>query len=169
MKKSIKGNILDVNVDVMVTAANVNLLGGGGVDRIIHRAAGNQLLEACKNIGYCATGEAVITESFNIDVSKFIIHTPGPIWKGGEHNEAQLLANSYWNSLMLAKENSCKSISFPNISTGVYGYPKIEAAQIALQTVSKFLREVDSDMDVILVCFDVVNYKIYQELCPITN
>jgi len=167
MKKSVKGNILDINVDVMVNAANVNLQGGGGVDGMIHRAAGPQLLEACKEIGYCETGEAVITKAYDISNVKFIIHTPGPVWKGGENNEAELLANSYWNSLMLAKESGCKSISFPNISTGVYGFPKIDAAHIALETVSKFLNEVDNNMDIVLVCYDVVNYKIYQELCPI--
>lgn len=167
MKKSIKGNILDINVDVIVNAANVNLEGGGGVDGMIHRAAGPQLLETCKEIGYCETGKAVITDSYGITKAKYIIHTPGPVWKGGEKGEAELLASSYWNSLMLAKENGCKSISFPNISTGVYGFPKIDAAHIALETVSKFLNEIDNEMDVILVCYDVVNYKIYQELCPI--
>ncbi|RLD46275.1 MAG: hypothetical protein DRI86_03560 [Bacteroidetes bacterium] len=167
MKKSIKGNILDIRIDVIVNAANVNLQGGGGVDGMIHKAAGPQLLEACKQIGYCETGKAVITKAYNISNTKFIIHTPGPVWKGGDNNEADLLANSYWNSLMLAKENGCKSISFPNISTGVYGFPKIDAAHIALETVSKFLNEVDNNMDIVLVCYDAVNYKIYQELCPL--
>jgi O-acetyl-ADP-ribose deacetylase (regulator of RNase III) len=167
MKKSVKGSIIDMHVDVIVNAANTSLLGGGGVDGVIHRAAGPELLEACKVIGHCDTGKAVITKAYNISNVKYIIHTPGPVWKGGNNNEAQLLTDCYWNSLMLAKENGCKSISFPNISTGVYGFPKIDAAHIALETVSKFLREVDKSMEVILVCNDIVNYKIYQELCPV--
>lgn len=165
MKKSIMGDIVTINVEVIVNAANTSLLGGGGVDGAIHRVAGPELLEACKSIGGCQVGEAVITKAYNLP-AKFVIHTVGPVWQGGKGNEADLLAKCYWNSLMLAKENNCKTISFPNISTGAFGFPKIEAAQIALETVVKFLREIDADMDVIFVCFDKINYKIYQEICP---
>ncbi len=165
MKRSVKGDITKIRVDAIVNAANTNLNGGGGVDGAIHRAAGPQLLEECLKIGGCRTGEACFTKAYNLPAN-YVIHTPGPIWHGGKKGETQLLANSYWNSLMLAKENNCKSISFPNISTGIYGFPKIDAANIAIETVVKFLKEIDDSMDVIFVCFDNLNYKIYQEICP---
>ncbi len=165
MKRSIKGDITKIKVDAIVNAANPQLNGGGGVDGAIHSAAGHELLDECLKLNGCDVGEAKITKAYALP-AKFVIHTPGPIWVDGKHNEAQLLKNSYWNSLLLAKENGCKSVSFPNISTGVYGFPKIEAAHIALETVVKFLNEVDNTLDVTFVCFDNVNYKIYQELCP---
>ena len=166
MKKSIKGNIVEINVDIIVNAANNSLLGGGGVDGAIHAAAGSDLLNECKTIGGCPTGEARITKAYNLP-AKYVIHTVGPIWNKGSKNEAELLAKCYWECLLLAKENGGKTISFPNISTGAYGFPKIEAAHIALETVVKFFKEVDDSLDVVFVCFDNINYKIYQELCPI--
>lgn len=165
MKRTIKGDITKLQVDAIVNAANPQLNGGGGVDGAIHKAAGPDLLKECLALNGCQVGEAKITGAYKLP-AKFVIHTPGPIWKGGAHNEAQLLENSYWNSLLVAKENGCKTISFPNISTGVYGFPKIDAAYIAIETVVKFLKEVDNTMDVIFVCYDDVNYKIYQEVCP---
>lgn len=165
MKRTIKGDITKIKVDAIVNAANPQLNGGGGVDGAIHKAAGPLLLKECLTLNGCQVGEAKITKAYNLP-AKFVIHTPGPIWIDGNHNETQMLKNSYWNSLLIAKENGCKLISFPNISTGVYGFPKIEAAHIVLETVVKFLKEVDNTMDVVFVCFDDVNYKIYQEICP---
>ncbi|RUA31996.1 MAG: O-acetyl-ADP-ribose deacetylase [Bacteroidetes bacterium] len=165
MRKTIKGDITKIKVDAIVNAANESLLGGGGVDGAIHRAAGPELLEECRTLNGCKTGEAKITKAYNL-ASKFVIHTVGPIWKDGKSGEKELLKNAYWNSLLLAKENHCKSVAFPNISTGVYGFPKLDAAHIAIETVTKFINEVDSEMDVIFVCFDDINYAIYQEVCP---
>ncbi|MDR0714032.1 MAG: O-acetyl-ADP-ribose deacetylase, partial [Bacteroidales bacterium] len=140
----VKGDITGIQADAIVNAANSTLLGGGGVDGAIHRAAGIALLEECKQIrakqGGCKTGHAVITGAGKLP-AKFVIHTVGPVWNGGQHNEAQNLASCYGNALRLAVENNCSSIAFPNISTGVYGYPKEEAAGIAFQTVTGFLSE----------------------------
>ena len=165
MRKTIKGDITKIKVDAIVNAANESLLGGGGVDGAIHRAAGPELLEECRALNGCKTGEAKITKAYNL-ASKYVIHTVGPVWKDGKSGEKELLKNAYWNSLLLAKENHCKSVAFPNISTGVYGFPKLDAAHIAIETVTKFINEVDSEMDVIFVCFDDINYAIYQEVCP---
>jgi len=165
MRKTIKGDITKIKVDAIVNAANESLLGGGGVDGAIHRAAGPELLEECRTLNGCKTGEAKITKAYNL-ASKYVIHTVGPVWKDGKSGEKELLKNAYWNSLLLAKENHCKSVAFPNISTGVYGFPKLDAAHIAIETVTKFINEVDSEMDVIFVCFDDINYAIYQEVCP---
>lgn len=165
MKNTIKGDITELEVDAIVNAANSNLQGGGGVDGAIHKAAGAELLKASLALGGCPTGEARITKAFNLP-SKYVIHAVGPIWKDGNSNELELLKSAYWNSLVLAQENNCKTIAFPNISTGVYGVPKIEAAHIALETVSKYLNEVNSDISVTFVCFDELNFQIYKELCP---
>jgi O-acetyl-ADP-ribose deacetylase (regulator of RNase III) len=165
MRKTIKGDITKIKVDAMVNAANNSLLGGGGVDGAIHRAAGPELLEECRTLGGCPTGEARITKAYNLP-AKYVIHTVGPVWKGGKSNEKELLRNAYWNSLELAHKHGCKSVAFPNISTGVYGFPKIDAAYIAIETVTRFIRDVAPDMDVIFVCFGDLNYKIYQEICP---
>ncbi len=165
MRKTIKGDITKIKVDAIVNAANETLLGGGGVDGAIHSAAGADLLSECKTLNGCKTSEAKITKAYNLP-SKYVIHTVGPVWKKGKFGEKELLRDTYWNSLMLAKENGCKSVAFPNISTGVYGFPKLDAAYIAIETVTRFINDVDTEMDVTFVCFDELNYKIYQEICP---
>lgn len=128
--KVIRGDITKMHVDAIVNAANTTLLGGGGVDGAIHRAAGPQLLEACRALNGCQTGEAKITPGFKLP-AKFVIHTPGPIWHGGSHHEAELLHNSYLNSLRLAEDHQCESVAFPSISTGVYRFPLGDGAEIA--------------------------------------
>ncbi|MFN2439412.1 MAG: O-acetyl-ADP-ribose deacetylase [Chitinophagaceae bacterium] len=157
----LKGDITKLTVDAIVNAANSSLLGGGGVDGAIHRAGRPAILEDCKKIiarqGGCKTGEAVITTAGNLK-SKFVIHTVGPVWTGGQKNEAQKLANCYKNSLQLAIDNDCKTIAFPCISTGVYNYPVNEAASVAVSTVSKFLSDCDKIEKVIFVCFDGENF-----------
>ena len=162
MIKVIKGDITKVTADAIVNAANSSLLGGGGVDGAIHRVGGPKILEACKQIvarqGSCATGEAVVTTAGDLP-ARLVIHTVGPVWQGGSRNEAVLLGNCYKNSLELALENGCRSIAFPNISTGVYGYPKAEAAKIAIDVVSEFLFK-RKGMEVIFVCFDEENEQL---------
>lgn len=162
----IKGDITKIKADALVNAANSSLLGGGGVDGALHRAAGPTLLEACKKIvdrqGGCPTGNAVITHAGNLP-AKFVVHTVGPIWKGGKNKEAELLSQCYRNSLQLALDNDCKTVAFPNISTGVYGFPKKAAAEIAVQTVSKFLSEKGAVMEVIFVCFDEESFALLKE------
>ncbi|MBE9460257.1 O-acetyl-ADP-ribose deacetylase [Dyadobacter subterraneus] len=157
----IKGDITKLSVDAIVNAANSSLLGGGGVDGAIHRAGGPEILAECKKIvarqGGCKTGEAVITTAGKLP-SKFLIHTVGPVWNGGGKDEAEKLSNCYINSLQLAVMSGAKSIAFPNISTGVYGYPKFEAAQVAVKTVSRFLTKNDKIEKVIFVCFDEENF-----------
>jgi len=159
----LKGDITKQEVDIIVNAANSSLLGGGGVDGAIHNAAGPDLLDACRNIrnkqGGCKTGEAVITIAGNLKANH-VIHTVGPVWQNGTKNEAQLFENCYRNAMNLAIENEAKSIAFPNISTGIYKFPKLFAAQIALKTIKAF----DTEMEVNLVCFDLENYWIYREL-----
>jgi O-acetyl-ADP-ribose deacetylase (regulator of RNase III) len=163
----IKGDITKMKVDAIVNAANSSLLGGGGVDGAIHRAGGPKILEECMAIrekqGGCKTGEAVITTGGNLP-AKYVIHTVGPVWHGGNHNEESLLANAYRNSLQLAIDDNIKSIAFPNISTGVYHFPKQKAAEIAIETTKKFLGSDNSIKEVYFVCFDEENYNIYQSL-----
>jgi len=159
----IKGDITQMDVDAIVNAANESLLGGGGVDGAIHRAAGPMLLEECKTIGGCPTGEARITKGYNLK-AKFVIHTVGPIWRGGNRNENVLLRNAYINSLTIAKEKGLKSVAFPNISTGVYNFPKVSAAQIAIRAVKEFITNNPFPEKVIFVCFDQENYSIYSRL-----
>ncbi len=160
-----KGDITTVQVDAIVNAANSSLLGGGGVDGAIHRAGGPEILAECQAIrnrqGGCSTGEAVITTAGKLP-SKFVIHTVGPVWRGGDHLEPKLLANCYKNSLQLAVDNGLKSVAFPNISTGIYGYPKMPASAIALISTRKFLQSNDSLEEVIFVCFDEENFDLYQ-------
>ena len=161
-----KGDITKLAVDAIVNAANSSLMGGGGVDCAIHRAGGKQILEECKTIvarqGKCKTGEAVITSAGNMP-SRFVIHTVGPVWNGGKNSEAEKLANCYRNSLKLASAAGCRSIAFPNISTGVYRYPKREAAVIAVDMVKKYANETELE-EVIFVCFDEENYWLIEEL-----
>ena len=159
----IKGDITELKVDAIVNAANRSLLGGGGVDGAIHRAAGPELLVECKTLNGCETGEAKITRGYNLP-SKYVIHTVGPIWYEGVRNEPDLLANCYKNSLKLAKENKIRSIAFPNISTGVYRFPKDFAAKIAIRTVKFFLCQNKEIKQVYFVCFDDENYEIYQSI-----
>jgi O-acetyl-ADP-ribose deacetylase (regulator of RNase III) len=163
----VKGDITRQNVDAIVNAANSSLMGGGGVDGAIHRAGGPAILEECKQIvarqGGCPPGEAVITTAGNLP-AKFVIHTVGPVWQGGENKEAEILASCYKNSLQLAADNKLTSIAFPNISTGVYGYPKKEAAEVAVNTVSDFLEKNSSVSKVIFICFDEENYLLYESL-----
>ncbi len=159
-----QGDITKVEVDAIVNAANSSLLGGGGVDGAIHRAGGPEILEECKKIrekqGGCPTGEAVITTAGKLP-AKYVIHTVGPVWRGGDKDEPRLLANCYRNSLALAVENAVTTIAFPNISTGVYRFPKELAAEIALQTVADFLKDEEQIKKVIFVCFDRENYQLY--------
>ncbi|HNX24404.1 MAG TPA: O-acetyl-ADP-ribose deacetylase [Spirochaetota bacterium] len=156
-----KGDITREMSDAIVNAANTSLLGGGGVDGAIHKAAGPELLEECRKFGGCRTGEARITSGYNLH-AKFVIHTPGPVYKDGKHKESEELRNSYRNSMLLVKENNLKSVSFPAISTGVYRYPKNEAAEIAVSTVINFMRLEKYIVDVSFVLFDNDNYEIYK-------
>ncbi len=159
----IQDDITKLEVDAIVNAANKSLLGGGGVDGAIHRAAGKELLEECKTLNGCETGEAKITKGYHLP-AKFVIHTVGPVWHGGQNKESELLANCYKNSLNLALKNNIKTIAFPNISTGVYGFPKDKAAETAIKTVTDFLGHTNQIEKVYFVCFDNENYSLYQEL-----
>jgi len=158
-----KGDITKLKVDAIVNAANTSLLGGGGVDGAIHRAAGPELLEFNRKLGGCSTGEAKISPGFKLP-AKFIIHTVGPVWDGGKNNEDKLLANCYKNSLKLARENKVKTIAFPAISTGVYRFPLERATKIAVDEVKKFLEKNESIEKVIFVCFDEETYQVYQKI-----
>jgi O-acetyl-ADP-ribose deacetylase (regulator of RNase III) len=157
-----KGDITKLKIDAIVNAANTTLLGGGGVDGAIHRAAGKELLEECKTLNGCKTGEAKITSGYNL-LAKYVIHTVGPVWNGGNHNEDKLLAGCYCNSLILAVENGIKSIAFPAISTGVYRFPMKRATKIAVGAVTKFLNENDEIEKVIFVVFNDSAYSCYEE------
>ncbi len=155
-----QGDITTYRLDAIVNAANTSLLGGGGVDGAIHKAAGLQLLQACRKLNGCNPGEARITSGYNL-LASYVIHTPGPVYRDGKNNEAEVLANSYRNSLLLAKDYHLKSIAFPAISTGVYNYPKQQAAQIALETTMNFIVKNKYMLDVYFVLFDNENYQIY--------
>ena len=161
--KIVKGDITRLDVDAIVNAANTSLLGGGGVDGAIHRAAGPELLEECKTLNGCNTGEAKITKGYNLP-AKYVIHTVGPIWSGGKNNEEALLANCYRNSLKLAAENEISSIAFPAISTGVYHFPLEKATKIALDETKKFLNDDKNITKVIFVAFDEKTFNVYNHL-----
>ena len=161
--KSIQSDITTLNVDAIVNAANSSLLGGGGVDGAIHRAAGPDLVHECRLLGGCKTGEAKITKGYRLP-ARFVIHTVGPVWNQGLHNVAELLASCYRNSLRLAMERHLKSIAFPAISTGIYGYPFAEAAAIAIETSREFLEMNNSELDVTFCCFSKADHDIYQTL-----
>jgi O-acetyl-ADP-ribose deacetylase (regulator of RNase III) len=159
----IKGDITTLDAEAIVNAANQTLLGGGGVDGAIHRAAGSKLLEECKKLNGCPTGEAKITGGYNLK-ARNIIHTVGPVWYGGFRDENELLASCYKSSLTLAKKNNIKTIAFPGISTGVYGFPKDLAAAIAVKESKRFLNNNPVPEKIIFVAFDDENYNIYQKL-----
>lgn len=158
-----KGDITKMKVDAIVNAANTGLRGGGGVDGAIHKAGGPTIMKECRKIGGCPTGEAVITTGGQLP-AQHVIHTVGPVWLDGNHDEEKLLANAYQNSLRLAVEHDLKSMAFPNISTGVYGFPKKLAAAIAVDTTKNFLSDSTVDIEVTFVCFDDENYLIYKNL-----
>jgi O-acetyl-ADP-ribose deacetylase (regulator of RNase III) len=157
------GDITKQNVDVIVNAANSSLLGGGGVDGAIHHAAGPELLEDCRRIGGCPTGEARITKGYRLP-AKFVIHAVGPVWNGGKHGEDELLAKCYRNSLTLAEENGVRSIAFPSISTGAYVFPIQRASRIAVETVRGHLNTSSRIEEVIFVCFSKKDYDVYSAL-----
>jgi O-acetyl-ADP-ribose deacetylase (regulator of RNase III) len=156
----IQGDITQQKVDAIVNAANTSLLGGGGVDGAIHRAAGPELLTECRQLKGCATGEAKITKGYNLP-AKWVIHTVGPIWQGGDRQEDELLARCYRSSLALAEQYEIRSIAFPAISTGVYGFPMERATRIAVTEVKKFLERATSVEQVIFVCFGESAYNFY--------
>ena len=159
----VEGDITKLKVDAIVNAANTSLLGGGGVDGAIHRAAGRELLEECRKLGGCPTGEAKITKGYKLP-AKYVIHTAGPVWHGGTHGEDDLLASCYRNSLVLAAAHDIKSLAFPCISTGVYGFPQERAAKIAVAEVRVFLQSHPTIERVVFVCFLPRDYEFYQKL-----
>jgi O-acetyl-ADP-ribose deacetylase (regulator of RNase III) len=159
----IQGDITKLDVDAIVNAANTTLLGGGGVDRAIHHAAGPELLAECRTIGGCRPGEAKLTRGYHLP-ARFVIHTVGPVWRGGEHHEPEILANCYRNSLQLAVENEIKTIAFPAISCGAYGYPIPDAAQIAVSTARDFLATDDNIDKVTFVLWGEDIYDAYRQL-----
>jgi O-acetyl-ADP-ribose deacetylase (regulator of RNase III) len=161
-----KGDITTLKVDAIVNAANSSLLGGGGVDGAIHKAAGPGLLAECRTLGGCPAGEAKVTSGYNL-LAKFVIHTVGPVWHGGNDNEPLLLGNCYRNSLEIAENLKLRTLAFPNISTGVYRFPKQNAAEIAINEVSKFIRKSEFLEEIIFVAFDDENYSIYSKLLTI--
>lgn len=158
MTRVLQGDITSLDVDAIVNAANSSLLGGGGVDGAIHRAAGPELLVECRALGGCPTGEARITKGYNL-LARHVIHTVGPVWKGGGQGESDLLASAYRNSLALARDHGLKTIAFPAISTGIYGFPADQAARIAIDTI----RDHGSDLSVTLVAFDTATARLLQE------
>ncbi len=162
--EAVRGDITKLKVDAIVNAANTSLLGGGGVDGAIHRAAGPELLEACRQLNGCRTGDAKATPGFRLQAD-WVFHAVGPVWHGGNHGEEELLAGCYRRCLELAKEHHVKSIAYPTISTGVYGFPADRAAKIAVATVRKHLAESGVET-VIFVCFDEYTFHLYRQLLP---
>ncbi|ADJ28210.1 O-acetyl-ADP-ribose deacetylase [Nitrosococcus watsonii] len=157
-----QGGITKMEVDAIINAANQTLLGGGGVDGAIHRAAGPELKEECRSLGGCKTGEAKLTRGYQLP-ARYIIHTVGPIWKGGQRNEDQLLAQCYRNSLAIALAKGISTLAFPSISTGAYGFPLKQACRIALQEVKTFLGQDTTIKQIYFVCFSEQDFKQYQE------
>jgi O-acetyl-ADP-ribose deacetylase (regulator of RNase III) len=159
----IQGDITQLEVDAIVNAANTGRRGGGGVDGAIHRAGGPRIMEECRTIGGCPIGDAVVTSGGNLK-AHFVIHAVGPIWQGGNSNEDDTLASAYRNSLNRVVERKIKTVAFPNISTGIYGFPRQRAAEVAIREVEKFLQTNDAIRKIIFCCFDRENYDIYQKL-----
>lgn len=160
--KIIQGDITTLRVEAIVNAANRSLLGGGGVDGAIHRAAGPELLTECRTLNGCPTGEAKLTKGYRLP-ARYVIHTVGPVYRDGQHGEPELLAACYRNALQLAADNGIRSVAFPSISTGVYGYPVERAARIALREILAFLKGHPTMQEVIMCCFSARDYKVYQE------
>ena len=158
----IQGDITKQAVDAIVNAANCSLLGGGGVDGTIHRAAGPELLAECRTLNGCATGQAKITKGYRLP-AKYVIHTPGPVWHGGSHGEPELLASCYRSCLSLAREHGCKTVDFPSISSGVYHFPLEKAAEIAISTIADFLETAPELQQVRMVCFDARTKAHYDQ------
>lgn len=158
----IRGDITKQEVDAIVNAANCSLLGGGGVDGAIHRAAGKELLAECRTLGGCKTGEAKITKGYKLP-AKYVIHTPGPVWRGGDKHEAELLRSCYRSCLELASLHGCKTVDFPSISTGVYAFPLTKAAPIAIGAIAEYLYEHPEIERVRMVCFDDKTAKFYTD------
>jgi len=161
------GDITTMHVDAIVNAANTKLMGGGGVDGAIHSAGGPEILEDCKShvdeYGECPTGDAIMTTSGKLE-SKFVIHTVGPVWHGGRFGEDQLLHDCYINSLLMAEHHNLHSIAFPNISTGVYGFPKTEAAEVAIDAVEEYMNKHEGIDEVTFVCYNEDNYELYKKI-----
>jgi len=166
--EAIQGDITTLNVDAIVNAANTSLLGGGGVDGAIHRAAGPRLLAECRMLGGCPTGDAKITKGYNL-TAQYVIHTVGPVWRGGQKDESKLLAKCYHRSLQIILENNLRSVAFPCISTGIYHFPKNQAAEIAFKVVSECLGQMSMIEKVIFCCFSKEDHDLYQKLLDRTE
>ncbi len=163
--RALQANIVTLSVDAIVNAANSSLLGGGGVDGAIHRAAGPQLLEECRKLGGCKVGDAKLTKGYKLP-ARFVIHTVGPVWRGGENGEPELLASCYRNSMAIAFKNRMKSIAFPSISTGVYGYPIELAAGVAVKTIRNAIGQPSNIEEVLFCCFSQKDLEVYESLLP---